>query len=257
MTLLFIDYRRNAEMLCTENCTLFGFINTKLKEKVVSGEVSITKTVMGSAKIKLYNSVVVITEDSEDGSFIVSELVKLYPDISFNYLSSKSVLTLFPEMKYVEECEFQKPREFSSILPNLYISSMKASSDAKLLDTLKISAIINLAPVSCPNYLEKYTDFTYLTIYEEDRPDTDLYQYFDITFRFIERYSKTSGVLVHCAAGISRSSTIIIAYVMKKLDLSFCEAFDYVQRRHPNTDPNIGFICQLQQYEKQIKEEKS
>jgi atypical dual specificity phosphatase len=257
MTLLFIDYRRNAEMLCTENCTLFGFINARLKERVISGDVSITKTVMGSAKIKLYNSVIVITEDPEEGCFLVSELVKLYPTTSFNYLGSKSVRTLFPEMKYVEAYEYPKPREFSSILPNLYISSMKAASDAKLLDTLKISAIINLVPAMCPNYLEKYTDFTYLTIYEEDRPDTDLCQYFDITFRFIERYSKTSGVLVHCAAGISRSSTIIIAYVMKKLGLSFTEGFDYVQRRHPNTDPNIGFIYQLQQYEKQIKEEKS
>ena len=257
MTLLFIDYRRNAEMLCTESCTLFGFINTKLKEKILSGEVSTIKTVMGSAKIKLYKSVVVITEDSEEGCFIVSELLKLYPDTSFNYLSSKSVLTLFPEMKYVEEYEYQKPREFSPILPNLYLSSMKAASDARLLETLQISAIINLAPTLCPNHFEKYVDFPYLTIYEEDRPDTDLYQYFNIAFRFIERYSKTSGVLVHCAAGISRSSTIIIAYVMKKLGLSFVEAFDYVHQRHPNTDPNIGFICQLQQYEKQIKEEKS
>ena len=258
MSLLFIDYRKNAETLFSQSCTLLGFINAKLEEKVRKGEISILKTVLGAANIQLYKSVIIMTENNETSTFIVSELSKTVPETSLTYLSAKSALSLFPEMKCLhEEYYHDRPRDFSIILPNLYISSMNHASDIKMFETFGITAIINLAPQLCQNYFEHLPEFAYFTIYEEDRRDTDLSQYFDIAYRFIERYSKTTGVLVHCAAGISRSSTIVISYVMKKLKIGFHEAFEFVQERHPNTDPNIGFIQQLQEYEKQIKEEKS
>lgn len=43
----------------------------------------------------------------------------------------------------------------------------------------------------------------------------NLLQYFDKAVNFIEQAMKDTNVLVHCMAGISRSTTIVVAYLMK------------------------------------------
>jgi hypothetical protein len=130
---------------------------------------------------------------------------------------------------------------------------MYHAQNFELLSTLNINAIINIAPKLAENKFEQKYPFVYMTIYEDDNPKVDIKSYFSFTNKFIDKYRKDRGVLVHCAAGISRSTTVIIAYVMYKLKLGFNEAYTFVQERHPITDPNFGFICQLHQYEKEIK----
>lgn len=252
MSLLFIDYRDDERLTTSEDNTLLGFITPKIQEKVALGKLSILKTISGSAMLKFFNAAVIIVEDNAIGAFIVSSLRQIYPDKSFNYLKPGSVASLFPEMIYTEPAHTDSFRDFSLILPNLYISSMGHTRNKQLLDALKISSIVNLAPKCCPNYFEDLAHFKYLTIDEEDRTDSDLIQYFNVTFRFIDRYSKHNGVLVHCMAGVSRSATIVIAYVMKKMGMRCAEACKFVQDRHPIADPNIGFMYQLEYYEKQL-----
>jgi hypothetical protein len=57
-------------------------------------------------------------------------------------------------------------------------------------------------------------------------------------------------VLVHCQAGISRSATIVIAYCMHKERLSFEAAMAVVSAARSKIWPNMGFKCQLEQFEK-------
>jgi len=60
-------------------------------------------------------------------------------------------------------------------------------------------------------------------------------------------------VLVHCAAGISRCSVILISYLMQKYGWSYEECLQKLQGARPCCRPNMGFIKQLQEYEKQLK----
>ncbi|GBG81190.1 hypothetical protein CBR_g31863 [Chara braunii] len=53
-------------------------------------------------------------------------------------------------------------------------------------------------------------------------------------------------VLVHCFAGVSRSASVVVAYLMKKEKLSFKEAFLSLKKVHPHACPNQGFREQLQ-----------
>lgn len=62
-------------------------------------------------------------------------------------------------------------------------------------------------------------------------------------------------VLVHCWAGISRSATVCIAYIMYKLELSFDQAFDLVMSRRSVIDPNINFIQQLQKFQTYLQQQ--
>lgn len=57
---------------------------------------------------------------------------------------------------------------------------------------------------------------------------------------------KQSGrVLVHCTLGISRSVTIVAAYIMWKWGSSATRALQYIQKRRNVSSPNEGFIDQL------------
>jgi protein-tyrosine phosphatase len=54
---------------------------------------------------------------------------------------------------------------------------------------------------------------------------------------------------VHCFAGVSRSATIVIAYLMQELGKGMLEAMKFVKRRRPVVSPNFGFQRQLMDFE--------
>lgn len=57
------------------------------------------------------------------------------------------------------------------------------------------------------------------------------------------------GCLVHCQAGISRSTTIVVSYLMRHNAHSFDEAYKYVKKMRPIVSPNISFVGALKMYE--------
>lgn len=59
-------------------------------------------------------------------------------------------------------------------------------------------------------------------------------------------------MLVHCQAGISRSATICLAYLMKRKRVRLDEAFEFVRRRRSIISPNFSFMGQLLQFESQL-----
>lgn len=67
-----------------------------------------------------------------------------------------------------------------------------------------------------------------------------------------EARSKKCGVLVHCLAGISRSVTVTVAYLMQKMNLSLNDANDFVKRKKSNISPNFNFMGQLLDFERTL-----
>lgn len=67
-----------------------------------------------------------------------------------------------------------------------------------------------------------------------------------------EARSKQCGILVHCLAGISRSVTVTVAYLMQRLHLSLNDAYDFVKRKKSNISPNFNFMGQLLDFERTL-----
>ena len=70
-----------------------------------------------------------------------------------------------------------------------------------------------------------------------------------------EARSNKQGVLVHCLAGISRSVTVTVAYLMAQKSMCLNEAYDFVKKCKPNISPNFTFMGQLLDFEKALHHE--
>lgn len=83
-----------------------------------------------------------------------------------------------------------------------------------------------------------------------DVPTADLSRHFRKAVLFIAegRHVAKCGVYVHCAAGISRSTTCLCAYLMVHLSLTFNEALAFLASRRRAVCPNDGFSKQLKQF---------
>jgi len=97
--------------------------------------------------------------------------------------------------------------------------------------------------------------FSSIECWSLDKPDEDITRYFDETAEYIhEILSKGERVLVHCFAGKSRSTTIMISYLIKYHKMTVDQALKTIREKRSVAQPNMGFLKQLRLYEKKILE---
>lgn len=127
---------------------------------------------------------------------------------------------------------------------SLYLSSYVVASDLDCLNKHGITHVVNTAADVCDsNFPSK---FKYLTYYLKDSNSEDISLFFYRTLEWIDEALSSGGrVLVHCQMGVSRSSTIVMAYLMWRFGISFEQAFNRVRETRPICNPNTGFTCKL------------
>jgi protein-tyrosine phosphatase len=94
-------------------------------------------------------------------------------------------------------------------------------------------------------YIE-WSDTTEQTLWSEKKWD----QLMDGVWFIHEAVSNEKNVVVHCAQGKSRSSTVVCAYIMAHKDFSPEEALKFVQQKRSIAEPNISFMKQLNEFHK-------
>lgn len=124
--------------------------------------------------------------------------------------------------------------------------------DKSSLDSYGVTHILNLDGEIANKFED---DYNYKNINIHDRPDFVLDKVIDDCFDFIDDGRHYGNVLVHCSGtiGLSRSTSICIAYLMNKEKQKFEEAFNNVKEARSFVKPNEGFVKQLKEYEVKLR----
>ncbi|XP_067828675.1 dual specificity protein phosphatase 13B isoform X2 [Heptranchias perlo] len=135
--------------------------------------------------------------------------------------------------------------------------------DKSTLKRLGITHILNAADgtfninTGARYYKDMDMDIHYYGIEAFDAPDFNLSTFFDPAAKFIRAGLSTLGgkVFVHCAMGISRAATLVLAFLMICEKMTLVEAIKTVSA-HRNISPNIGFLSQLRELDTSFVKER-
>jgi len=125
---------------------------------------------------------------------------------------------------------------------HLYISDYQGASNKDKLMKNKIKHIFNFSSFKLP----EYRGIVYHNFPIYDSPDQNILRYFRTVIHEID--NSEGNILINCQAGISRSASMIIAYLMSK-GFTLSQSYGWVKASRDIINPNPGFMNQLQVYE--------
>ncbi|KAJ0631316.1 putative protein-tyrosine-phosphatase [Helianthus annuus] len=155
------------------------------------------------------------------------------------------------------EFEFKKDKlaffdkECSRIIDHVFLGSDAVAKNRDVLRKNHITHVLNCVGFVCPEYFKK--DLVYKTLWLQDNPSEDITSILYDVFDYFEDVREQNGrVFVHCCQGVSRSTSLVIAYLMWREGESFETAFQRVKAARGVTNPNMGFASQLLQCQKRV-----
>ncbi|XP_023673608.2 dual specificity protein phosphatase 16 [Paramormyrops kingsleyae] len=246
-----------------------------VKRRLQQDKVQITELIQHSAKKKLEpqwgQEVVVYDQSSRDPSALSSEafisvllskLEQSFPSVHLLSGGFAEFSHLFPGLcegksALVPSCISQPCLPVANvgptrILPHLYLGCQRDVLNKELMQQNDIAYVLN-ASNTCPKP-DFIPESHFLRVPVNDSFCEKILPWLDKSVEFIEKAKASNArVLVHCLAGISRSATIAIAYIMKRMDMSLDEAYRFVKEKRPTISPNFNFLGQLLDFEKKIK----
>ncbi|XP_068157900.1 dual specificity protein phosphatase MPK-4 [Drosophila tropicalis] len=141
------------------------------------------------------------------------------------------------------------PVSIDEIEMGLFLGNLTAATHTETLKSFKITHILTLDSVPLPQHIVEASFLTTKYVQIADMPRADILQHLEACVEFITSAVDQQGnVLVHCYFGVSRSSSAVIAYMMKRHNLDFQAAFELVRSKRRFVQPNAGFVTQLKLY---------
>lgn len=149
------------------------------------------------------------------------------------------------------------------IVTGLFLGPAAAAADKDWLRRAGITHILNIGAASNPLFstdpeLMRNIRCAYIDL--DDVPTSPLIDYFPKAHEFVDEAlrpqkpgANPGNILVHCHAGISRSTTVVASYLMQRFGLTAPRALEYIRKRRSIINPNSGFLSQLALFEEQLR----
>lgn len=128
---------------------------------------------------------------------------------------------------------------------NLFISGESDAREPNFIKTHQITAIVSIQLKELPANVQKLVK-NYKHICISDTVNVNIMEYFPEVIDFIDANKRT---LVHCQAGISRSATLCLAYLIQKQRMTLDCAFNHLKAQRKCIGPNFSFLGQLKSWE--------
>ena len=166
----------------------------------------------------------------------------------FGYLPSY----MYGKLRQYIQPYIKVSRNIDSVIENkLYIGDFASACNKEYLKELGITHIVTCIVGVSPHFPD---DFNYMILEIPDIIDINIIPLFVHSNKFIDDAINSGGkVFVHCMYGISRSATIVTAYLKWKYNVSVSKALEWIRTNRPIVNPNKGFIVQLKEYDTNIE----
>ncbi|KAI0630993.1 hypothetical protein C8Q77DRAFT_1130528 [Trametes polyzona] len=129
------------------------------------------------------------------------------------------------------------------VVPNLWVGDLPSALDTERLKAHNIRSVLT----AMRGRVSISETFIRHQINIDDTNTSDILQHFVPAITFIQaELDNGHGVLVHCQAGMSRSVSIVAAYLMVSQGLDPEGALDAIRKVRPDVQPNDGFMRQLE-----------
>jgi dual specificity phosphatase 12 len=138
------------------------------------------------------------------------------------------------------------------IIPGLFLGAVTAASDRERLVAAGIRAVVCCCREMEYRTREFHQDIAYYRVDVEDVSREPIEEFFPEATEFIHSWlSREQKVLVHCRAGVSRSASVVLAYLVEYLKYSLHDAIFLARSHRPVVTPNLGFMSKLIEYEEE------
>lgn len=115
----------------------------------------------------------------------------------------------------------------SVVTPFICIGDREEAANKTKLISLGVTHVLNAA-AQLPNYHEEHFLYHHVTILDAD--DADIKPFFEDAFEFIDDARRANTrCFVHCVAGVSRSVTLVVAYMVSRMRMSLVDAMNVVR----------------------------
>lgn len=133
-------------------------------------------------------------------------------------------------------------------IQGVFLGNIEAARNIPLLKSHGISAVLTAAYGTGISYTSSEIQI-HRVIPADDTESFNISLYFQEAIEFLEDTRDTTNVLVHCFAGMSRSASLLIAYLIHKNNWALGKALAFCQNKRPIVQPNPGFLKQLRKFE--------
>ncbi|NWW50334.1 STYL1 protein, partial [Pedionomus torquatus] len=247
----------SEELGCVRYCVVYDCETSSL-DCCDSEEEEIEKDVTPSSLNLLWQITFLISLDAAEGTAVryarsleqftrhpVLVLKGGYKRFSacYHFLRTQKILWM------PQELENFQPYPVEILPAKLYMGNFKQACDQQIQKDLKIKTQVNISEQHATLFPE---GGKYLHVSVPDSLEADLFSTFGNICHFIDAQLDHGAVLVFSSLGISRSSTVTIAYLMHSCQFSLKRAWNYVLKCKTNMRPHRGFVKQLSDWETKI-----